>query len=358
MKRVSEIRAKEIIEATNDVAEHQDDAIGNVIDTILWGSHKTYKYVLVTALLAKATNEEIDPLSLQAKDASEGAYDARSICHHVLVPFERDFLPNSLGGSNEPFLNKPARYPRLTTDNAVRRGRDMETLTLLISVLSSISSSELAQQYLSSALYTMKSISESIAGQFALPDMDMELCGPQIILDFTCELVSNSFEGETCPLVVAAIEHLYYDGSRIVVPHKVNESGASSKEVGDIDIYDNDGNIISSIEVKDKDFSKNDVEHAILKFAKAELRNTLFVYGVSVAFDKSEVFNSAAEYGRNGYFCSIISIIDFVKARLNSLSDTIELQEFVSLLLYYAQQINAKEDTIKWIKDLAVEYSL
>lgn len=59
-----------------------------------------------------------------------------------------------------------------------------------------------------------------------------------------------------CPLVVAAIEHLYYKGAKTVVPHKVNESGASSKEVGDIDIFDNAEQLVSSIEVKDKDFTK------------------------------------------------------------------------------------------------------
>ena len=69
--------------------------------------------------MAKAVNKEIDALSLQAGDESDGAYDARSLCHKVLVPFEREFMPNSLGGSNEPFLNKPARFPRLTPDNAV-----------------------------------------------------------------------------------------------------------------------------------------------------------------------------------------------------------------------------------------------
>lgn len=87
---------------------------------------------MVTALLAKSTNKDVDILSLQAKDNSVGAYDARSLCHKVIVPFERSTYPNSLGGSNEPFLNKPARFQRLSKTNAVRSGNDSETLESLI----------------------------------------------------------------------------------------------------------------------------------------------------------------------------------------------------------------------------------
>lgn len=359
MKKVSEEKAKVLLESLLYNTKYRNDVIGREIKSVLEGSHKTYKYVLVTALLAKATNEDVDPLSLQAKDDSDGAYDARSLCHHVVVPFERDFLPNSLGGSNEPFLNKPARYPRLTTENAVRKGNDMETLKSLIFILSKVQNSKTARKYLSSAINNLETIAATVAEKYELPDIDMdELSGPQIILDYVCQITESKFEGEICPLVVATIEHFYYGGARKVVPHKVNESGASSKEVGDIDIFDNNGNIVSSIEVKDKDFAKIDVEHAIKKFAYARLTNTLFIYGKAVMYNAEEVKSTAAEYGRSGYFCSVVSIIDFVKIRLHSIEQNIPLKAFVTVLLDYASSINAKDDTIDWIKNTAIEFAL
>jgi hypothetical protein len=115
---------------------------------------------------------------------------------------------------------------------------------------------------------------------------------------------------------------------------------------------------VSSIEVKDKDFAKIDVEHAIKKFAYAKLTNTLFIYGKAVMYDAEEVKETASDYGRNGYFCSIVSIIDFVKIRLYSIERPISLQEFVEVLLAYAKQINAKDETIKWIKNTALEFAL
>jgi len=110
----------------------KDDTISRNIKTVLYGTHKTYKYILVNGLLAKATNHKINPIALQSGANIKGAYDARSLCHNVLVPFERDFLQNVLGGSNEPFLNKPARFTQLSTENAVRKGNDKETLETVI----------------------------------------------------------------------------------------------------------------------------------------------------------------------------------------------------------------------------------
>ena len=154
--------ARKVLVETYKTCVHVSDEIGRHIDNILNGTHLTYKYILVTELLGKASDPFIDPLSLQAKDESDGAYDARSVCHKVLVPFERDYLPGALGNSNEPFLNKPARFERLTTENAVRKGKDMATLKSLIWILSRMDSSAKARKYLSSALYTMSVNSQNI----------------------------------------------------------------------------------------------------------------------------------------------------------------------------------------------------
>ncbi len=136
MKKINIEEATNILYHANENLAFVDDEIGNSILSILRGPHKTYRYILLTAILAKSTNEDIDILSLQAGDISDGAYDARSLCHSVIVPFERSVYPYSLGNSNEPFLNKPARFPRISRDNAVRRGRDFSTLINFIETLS------------------------------------------------------------------------------------------------------------------------------------------------------------------------------------------------------------------------------
>ena len=104
--------------------------------TILHGPHLTFRYMLFTALLAKSVNPVVNARSLQAGWEIEGnpvpgAYDARSLCHKVIVVIEREFLGNRLGGSNEPYLNKPARYQSIELDNPVQKGKFQLLLNLL-----------------------------------------------------------------------------------------------------------------------------------------------------------------------------------------------------------------------------------
>lgn len=334
---------------------HLDDEISKDIDWVIRGTHKTYKYVLVNALLAKAVNESIDPLSLQAGDESSGAYDARSLCHEVLVPFERECVPNSLGNSNEPFVNNPARLPRLSMDNPVRRGNDKKTLELLIKILPLMQTSEIAKQYLSSALHTMKAISENYHNKFKIDQaVASNFSNAQGILTLVSSLIEESCEGEICPLIVATVEQLVAPGY-IVKPHKVNESGSSSNEVGDIDIYDGE-TVCKSIEVKDKNFTKEDVEHAISKFKAADVASSLFIYGPNAKYDAIEVEQMAARYGRKGTYCAIVSVLDFVKIRLAYLPLDASTEAFPEAILKFAKETEAKEATIAWIRKCIEEF--
>lgn len=121
---------------------------GEFIDYVIDNTHLTFKYILFTAVLAKATDSSINPLCLQKKSELPGAYDARTVCHKVIVPFEMETLEKALGGSNEPFLNKPARFPELDKNNAVRRGNDQELLDALGDNLPTIQTSEDAYECL------------------------------------------------------------------------------------------------------------------------------------------------------------------------------------------------------------------
>ena len=151
-------------------AKFANDKIGNLISSVLYDNHKTYRYVLVTALLAKSTNGAINALSLQKGDGSNGRYDARSLCHKVIVPFETIKLPGCLGNSNEPFLNKPARFEYISLDNAVRRGHDKVILENVIFILSQIKTSAVAYKYLCSSVYNLKEISASYFLNYLLGD--------------------------------------------------------------------------------------------------------------------------------------------------------------------------------------------
>lgn len=342
-----------VLEQALAEAETLDDDISQTIQTVLTGTHKTYRYILVNALLAKATNEKINALSLQKGDGKGGKFDARSLCHKVVVPFEKLQLPGCLGDSNEPFLNKPARFVSLSLTNAVRAGKDRETLENLITILSQINTSEQAYTYLKVAMVVLKKNHEAYLKKFSVGDILLDVSEfSQLVLDYIYKITDHTLEGEVCPLVVSVLEQFYLGSDYRVVPHKVNESGSSSKEVGDIDIFDSEGTLVNAIEVKDKTFSEQDVIHAVTKFRMAHINSSMFIYGKKVTFDEDAVYSTLKKIGREGHYCCLISILNYAKMRISDLK-AISVREFVDGLLKFSKAINAKDDTINTIKEIA-----
>lgn len=330
------------------------DSISSKIKEILEGSHKTYKYVLVNGLLAKATNSNINALALQAGAPMVGAYDARSLCHKVLVPFERDFLQNALGGSNEPFLNKPARFTHLSNDNAVRKGNDKLTLTKLIEVFNSISNDLEAKSYLACAL---EFLNKRVTELNKLNDSTINYSPTLVeIYEFIYRFLEKSFEGESSAIIVGALEKIYhrrFSKNFKVVAHKVNQSGASSKEVGDIDIFKE--NIFHyAIEVKDKDFNSHDLEHAFSKIISSKGIKGQFIYGLNATFDKIEIEQRVTRYESEGFMVLLQDILTYSKTMLFK-TDLNSKQEFIDTIMETSIEINSKEELKKWIQGLLIE---
>lgn len=332
----------------------KNDEISKAVKTVLNGNHKTYKYILVNAILAKATNNKIDPLALQAGAPLKGAFDARSLCHQVLVPFERDFLQNALGGSNEPFLNKPARFTHLSSDNAVRKGKDKETLNLLIDTLPKIKTSNDAKAYLSCALEFLNKRIEELQ---ALHESEIKYNPTLVeIYEFIYRFLEVSYEGETSAIIVGALEKIFHARQKQgfkVVAHKVNQSGASSKEVGDVDVFKGDL-FFYAIEIKDKDFTAYDLEHAFKKIIDSGGKKGQFVYGPNASF-KQDVINAKLEsFEKKGFMTLFMDIFSFSRYMLFK-TDVLNKQEFIDTLMETAVEINSKEEVKKWIQNLLSE---
>jgi hypothetical protein len=250
------------------------------IRTIIQGNHLTFRYILVTALLGKATNQSINALALQAGADIAGAYDARSLCHKVVVPIERQLLNRALGGSNELFVNNPARLPTISLSNPVKRGNDTIIQSMLYKVLSEIETSE--QSFNSLCVAVHYAVEKQTARSALLPQPIESADSHLKIIEFVDALVTRSIEGQVAAIVAGTILSTHFDqfeGFEVIV-HPVNQSGASSNEVADIDIKQN-GKIFVVIEVKDKQFSAQDVDHAAFKVSQYGLKSITFIIGVN-----------------------------------------------------------------------------
>lgn len=90
-------------------------------------SAKTWTPSLATMLLAKATDDNLDAMSLKVDPDSAGSYSARGLCHKIIVPaaVENDFSIRNTG--REPMNNQPFfRYSRIDELERVREPADRD----------------------------------------------------------------------------------------------------------------------------------------------------------------------------------------------------------------------------------------
>lgn len=324
------------------------------IDFVLDNNHLTYKYVLFTALLAKSTDSNINPLCLQKKSTLTGAYDARSLCHKVIVPFEMTTLRKVLGGSNEPFLNKPARFTELNKSNAVRRGKDQEILFSLCDNLPLIKSSSVAFEclvyFLQKLLYQIDiNVKEQT---FYIPP---ENAIPSKIINFIEKVLEQSFEGETLTLMVAGIYHLrYLNSNTIVEVHPVNQAGKSGREISDLDIY-KDNKLLCANELKDKLYTETDVRFAADKVINAGGTKMLFIEGPRGVAKGDFAKLLISEYDAKHFMLDIVPYDMFFRIVISSI-DSIDIYEFIKFIMYTAHNTKFKTQTIKYIDEMARLY--
>lgn len=324
-----------------------------LIDYVLDGTHLTYKYVLFNALLSKATDETLNPLCLQKKSTLPGSFDARTICHKVIVPFEQTTLKKVLGGSNEPFLNKPARYTDLSKDNAVRRGKDQDMLYRLCDELPLISSSKDAYDdlvYMLKKLILLRDEKEDLT-VFSIPE-SANL--PIKITNYSFAALHENYEGEILTLIVAGLYHLLYSSDDSVVEvHPVNESGASSKEISDLDIYVA-GSLVVSNELKDKEYSESDVRHAADKVLQAGGNCMFFIEGPRGKATSDFHSSLIREYAQKNFMLVIIPYNTFITTIVPILQN-IDSHEFIRFILETAHETKFKEEVIDYLDKLAQE---
>ena len=315
------------------------------IGSVILGTHLTYRYILLNGLLAKATNAACNPICLQAGAGLDGAFDARSLCHKVLVPVERDALGARLGGSNEPFLNKPARFTTLSTENAVRRGRDTLMLHATMASLGHDYDAKTALAALKDAIFfALKRPSRDVKD--VLSKGVSENLGISLI-EFAEAFIEHSVEGETCALLAGAAYSALDMGMKEqhkVVVHPVNQAGSSSNEVSDVDVHC-EGRLVHTAEVKDKEFSSQDVEHAVGKVADAGHRRLVFLVGPRGHLNGSTMRALEQHWEARGFVLVFVDLLDFFKSAI-ALCPGLHFKHLAEFIEAHAKRARVKDETI------------
>lgn len=272
-------KARELLAAawvkTDDQSIVPPAKVVAALNEVLAAKDVTFKCILVTGLLAKYTERQINPRALQVSSSLMGAYDARSLCHEVVVPFEKEH-GDLWGLSNEPFVNKPARHPE--HDKANKQLRNKKLAAPLHDILEFAHRAKWADCFamLVHVLRVGKlRLTSRVAAQ-ANTDASY-----QRVVDFVAAFLREAEGGARLVAVTGAFLTLLKDGFEVRV-HPPNVSDKFGKTAGDIEVR-RDGVLVSASECKHRQLTLGDVQHGLKKAREYGLREYCFVVAEGMA---------------------------------------------------------------------------
>ena len=254
---------------------------------------RTFKYILVTNVLAKAVNPDIHALALQDQSELEGSFNSGGLATDVVTDWEKD-NGERLGGSNEPRTNSVYyRQSKLNPDYDVRNDDLYETLIRILT--------ELQEQSESGELNPLDMLRQTLAVVSQLDPTTVSYSNPPDVSYTALEEAVESYleqsgGGERLAAVTAGVlDAQYFMADRAEISIKVdhvNVADENSSAAGDIEVFEtnDEETLLRAAEVKDKPATKADIQHSISTARDHELDEYLFVTG--------QGFQSASERQR------------------------------------------------------------
>ena len=242
----------------------------------LTSSIKSYRYVLPTQLLSKSVNHSLDCRSLQVADESEGSFDARTIAHFVIVPFENN-NHDVLGGSQEPYVNNPLRCPAvsLAYRDRQRNRNDWDKLIFVLDKIQDQNDLNYTRRVFDQLLFEIHKLLEDVTVIYPTPN--------RISLERTINLIkdflSDRSGGDRLEAIATSLFRTISEKFKLfdsVKREKVNVADASSGMAADIECYLHN-EIVFLVEVKDRRLSLSQLNATIDSARANQIKEILFM---------------------------------------------------------------------------------
>lgn len=237
---------------------------------------KTYHYVLPTQLLAKSVDQSLNAQSLQVAYDTAGSFDARTVAHEVIVPFDQANY-RVLGGSPEPYVNNPVRVPAITVEYQAQQ-KNKADWSKLIAVLEAVQEADNAgftQMVFDQVLLEIYRLLSDVQVIYPTPNR-ISLPATQTLLE---EFLSTTSGGERMEAVCTALFQTIAQEFGIfdtVNRHKVNAADASTGMLADIECLLN-GEAVLLIEVKDRSLRLMQLDSKLDQVRSRQITELLFL---------------------------------------------------------------------------------
>lgn len=281
------------------------------IDELVNSGVSSIRYALITQLLGKIADPERSLMYLQSGSSTAGAWNARSFCDAVIVPWVSE-NQNVLGTSAEPYASKPLRRARL--EREMPNVRDKKDWKLLFDFFDSLEKSN--PQKLEQAMRgCLRAVARRLAAQSFKYEILLRISLPDL-REILWEFLADS-SGGLRPLVVAtALMRIFGEGFSLfsrVESQGINEADAASGAPGDIMCHAEDGKILLAIEVKDRELTLTDTDASIRKSRQSgdSLSNLLFAAPRIRQHDRESIETSIQSAWATGLNIYHVDIVDF-----------------------------------------------
>ena len=272
-------------------------------------------YAVLTQMMGKIAEEHRSLLSLQMGDGeTPGAWDARSFCSAVVVPWVAD-NHDVLGTSPDPYVNNPLRRLRLDAGTEKLRYRDeWDALVAFLTPLDTASRDELEAAF----MRCLASAARRLVAQFIRYEIPVRVSLPQMlhVLEAFFSVKSGGLRPLAVTAAMMAVLGRAFSIFASVSSQGLNEADSSTGAPGDVMCLADDGSMVLAVEVKDRALTLADVRSSTGKARAATdpLRTLLFATPSVRDDELNAIHENIEEAWASGLNISQFDILDLAKA--------------------------------------------
>ena len=274
-------------------------------------STKTYRYVLPTQVLSKLSDPSLDSRCLQKEGGGQGRFDARTIAHKVIVPFDQA-NENVLGGSQEPYVNNPLRVPEVsaTYRRAQRDKAAWDQLCLVLDAVESTGNRTFTRSVFKQVLTEIYRRLSTVRVVYGVPGRVSLKKAIELINRFLAEHSGGDrlLALSSALFVVIGIRFgLYSEVKR----GKITAADQSSGILADLECKRRDGRIALVVEVKDRQVTISQLRAKLRTTREKQVSEIFFVAQGTVPsedIDVQSLIDREFASGQNVYITDLLGL--------------------------------------------------
>lgn len=261
--------------------------------------------MLPTQLLAKVVEPSLDCHAIQAGSSLEGAFDARSLCHSVVVDFDRA-THNVLGGSKEPYLNNPLRIQEISRKHraAQKDKGGFDDLRLVLDFAQK--NPQRVPELLRTTLVSIRKRLESVAIVYPVPNRTSLRQTEAALLDFLA-VRSGGVRMQAVGVAMFRTIGMRFELFETVRTADINAADEQTGFAADLECVDDEGNVVLVVEIKDRMLTLHALQDKLPLVREKGIGELLFlVHGGIDPENKQAVLETIEREfvtGQNVYVC-------------------------------------------------------